>query len=125
MDPVARAATTGDVDGLLLSFASTDPRYSFAEVGPDGLVVRTAEKRAISAAALMGAYFFTRAGDFVRAGEQLVREQLSSAMPEYYVSLAFNTLLASGARIGLVHGDFYCFGTPEELAAFVETGAPV
>jgi NDP-sugar pyrophosphorylase family protein len=124
-DAMQRAAATGDVDGLLLSFRSSDPRYSFAEVGPDGLVVRTAEKRAISEHALMGAYAFTRAELLLEAAAALVAEQISAAMPEYYVSLVFNRLLAQGRRVGLVTGDFYCFGTPEELARFEETGAPV
>jgi NDP-sugar pyrophosphorylase family protein len=114
-----------DVDGLLLSFHSTEPRYSFAEVGPDGRVVRTAEKQAISTDALMGVYSFTSARVFIEAAERLVARQIDAAMPEYYVSLVFNELIASGRGVGLVRGDFYCFGTPEELARFEETGAPV
>lgn len=114
-----------DLDGLLLSFRSTQPRYSFAEVGGDGLVVRTAEKQAISSDALMGVYSFTRAAVFLEAADRLMARQIDSAMPEYYVSLVFNELIATGRRVGLVHGDFYCFGTPEELAAYQATGAPV
>ncbi|MGY1748054.1 MULTISPECIES: glycosyltransferase family 2 protein [unclassified Modestobacter] len=114
-----------DVDGLLLSFHSDLPRYSFAEVGADGLVTRTAEKQAISTDALMGVYSFTSARVFLDAAERLVARQIDAAMPEYYVSLVFNELIGSGRRVGLVRGDFYCFGTPEELAAFEETGAPV
>jgi NDP-sugar pyrophosphorylase family protein len=114
-----------DVDGLLLSFASTEPRYSFAEVGPDGHVVRTAEKQAISSDALMGVYSFTSARVFLDAADRLMAKQIDAAMPEYYVSLIFNELIASGRRVGLVRGDFYCFGTPEELAAYQATGLPV
>jgi NDP-sugar pyrophosphorylase family protein len=114
-----------DVDGLLLSFHSTEPRYSFAEVGPDGRVVRTAEKQAISSDALMGVYSFTSARVFLEAAERLVERQIDAAMPEYYVSLVFNELIDAGRPVGLVRGDFYCFGTPEELARYEETGAPV
>jgi len=114
-----------DVDGLLLSFHSSLPRYSFAELGPDGLVVRTAEKQAISTDALMGVYSFTTARVFLDAAKRLVERQIDAAMPEYYVSLVFNELITSGRRVGLVRGDFFCFGTPEELAAFEATGAPV
>jgi NDP-sugar pyrophosphorylase family protein len=121
---MARAAA-GGADGLLLSFASSDPRYSFAEVGPDGAVVRTAEKRAISSHALAGVYSFARAGTFLEAGRQLVARQVDASMPEYYVSLVFNELISAGRRIALVDGDFYCFGTPEELERFERTGAPV
>ena len=122
---LAAAVERRDVDGLLLSFRSTEPRYSFAEVGPDGLVVRTAEKQAISSDALMGVYSFTSARVFLEAADRLMAKQIGAAMPEYYVSLLFNELIASGRRVGLVRGDFYCFGTPEELAAFEATGEPV
>ncbi|GAA2035931.1 glycosyltransferase family 2 protein [Pseudokineococcus marinus] len=116
---------SGDVDGLLLSFRSRDPRYSFAELDEHGLVVRTAEKRAVSEHALMGAYTFARAGVFLEAADALMQRQVGEAMPEYYVSLVFNEMLAAGRRVGLVEGDFYCFGTPEELEQFLATGAPV
>ncbi|WP_147251758.1 glycosyltransferase family 2 protein [Blastococcus sp. TF02-8] len=119
------AVESRDVDGLLLSFHSIEPRYSFAEVDDRGRVVRTAEKRAISSDALMGVYSFTSAGVFMEAADRLMEKQIGVAMPEYYVSLVFNELIDSGRRVGLVRGDFYCFGTPEELAAFEATGAPV
>ena len=120
-----RATVEGDVDALLLSFRSTQPRYSFAEVGEDGLVRRTAEKRAISSDALMGVYAFTAARTFLDAADRLMTRQVDAAMPEYYVSLVFNELISSGRRVGLVRGDFFSFGTPEELAAYLATGAPV
>ncbi|SEO70361.1 glycosyltransferase family 2 protein [Trujillonella endophytica] len=122
---LAGAVERQDLDGLLLSFRSTEPRYSFAEVDADGLVVRTAEKQAISADALMGVYSFTSARVFLEAADRLMARQIDAAMPEYYVSLVFNELIASGRRVGLVRGDFYCFGTPEELAAYQATGRPV
>jgi NDP-sugar pyrophosphorylase family protein len=120
-----RALERRDIDGLLLSFRSTEPRYSFAEVDGDGFVVRTAEKQAISSDALMGVYSFTTARVFLDAADRLMARQTDAAMPEYYVSLVFNELIATGRRVGLVRGDFYCFGTPEELAAYQATGAPV
>jgi NDP-sugar pyrophosphorylase family protein len=119
------AVDSRDVDGLLLSFHSTEPRYSFAEVGEEGTVVRTAEKQAISSDALMGVYSFTSARVFLEAADRLMERQIGATMPEYYVSLVFNELIDAGRRVGLVRGDFYCFGTPEELAAFEATGAPV
>jgi NDP-sugar pyrophosphorylase family protein len=105
-------------DGLLLSFTSTDPRYSFAETDEKGMVVRTAEKVAISDHALMGAYFFTRADNFLQAAHELMGRELSETMKEYYVSFIYNVLLDQGKKIGLATGTFYCFGTPEELAQY-------
>lgn len=118
-------AAGGAADGVLLSFPSTDPRYSFAETDREGRVVRTAEKVAISENALMGVYFFRRAGDFVRAAEEVVASARASETPESYLSLVYNRLLERGATIALATGTFYCFGTPEELAAYRETHLPV
>jgi NDP-sugar pyrophosphorylase family protein len=110
-------------DGVLLSFDSTDPRYSFAETNDEGIVVRTAEKQAISNNALAGAYFFTRAGEFLEAAHELVARQISATMKEYYISLIYNILLEKGKKIGLAKGKFYCFGTPEELDSYIKSAA--
>jgi len=107
-------------DGLLLSFDSNDPRYSFAEVNDDGIVTRTAEKVAISTNALMGAYFFTKASTFLDAAHELVDRQLDETMKEYFVSLIYNILIDTGRRVGLAKGSFTSFGTPEELQRYLD-----
>lgn len=123
-ETIARAAD-GEADGVLLSFRSADPRYSFAETDGNGTVVRTAEKVAISDNALMGVYYFSRARDFIEAAREVVAAARASETAESYLSLVYNRLLDRGATIALARGDFYCFGTPEELAAYRETGLPV
>ena len=47
--------------GMLVSFDSELPKYSYAEVDADMNVIRTAEKEVISHYALCGAYFFSKA----------------------------------------------------------------
>lgn len=116
-----QAVENDNYDGLLLSFDSSDPRYSFAEIDEDGLVVRTAEKVAISNNALMGAYFFTRASTFLDAAHELLSQEISETMKEYYVSLIYNILIDNNKRIGLAKGSFTSFGTPEELQNYLDT----
>ncbi len=115
-----QAVEDNSYDGLLLSFDSSDPRYSFAETDENGLVVRTAEKVAISNNALMGAYFFTRASTFLDAAHELLSRDISESMKEYYVSLIYNILIDSNKRIGLAKGSFTSFGTPEELQNYLD-----
>lgn len=104
----------------LLTFTSTDPRYSFAETDDDGYVIRTAEKQAISNRAIWGAYFFGRADTLMEAGEELLRQPLSEAMKEYYISFLYNLILAKGGKVLAAPVDEYAsFGTPEELDAYV------
>lgn len=116
---IQQSMTAGIFDGLLLSFDSDQPRYSYAEIDENNVVIRTAEKVVISNNALMGAYFFTRAGSFLDAARQLMSNEISETMKEYYVSLIYNILIENGKKIGLAKGIFYCFGTPEELNAYV------
>lgn len=110
--------------GVLLSFTSSDPRYSFAKIGKDGFVQETSEKNPISNHALMGAYFFSKASHFIAAAEQLVQSQLSKQVLEHYISQTFNYMLREGKKVAIASGNFYCFGTPEELAQYLKTGQP-
>lgn len=121
-DMMREAVENDHYDGLLLSFDSSDPRYSFAKIDDRGMVVRTAEKVAISSNALMGAYFFAKASTFLDAAHTLMERQLGDDMKEYYVSLIYNILIESGKRIGLAKGNFTSFGTPEELNRYLERG---
>lgn len=112
-------------DGGLLTFSSRDPRYSFVEVARGGDAVRAVEKVAISDRAIMGAYYFRRAGRFFQIAAEMVERGLDGDVAELYVSGAVNRLIADGGRVRVASGDFYCFGTPEELAEYERTGRPV
>ncbi len=117
----ARLAEQGGLDGLLASFRSCDPRYSFAELGEDGMVVRTAEKVAISDHALLGGYWFGTGERFFGLAERFLSEGLPEGLKEYYLSHLFNMLLADGGKVGLADVDSYdIWGTPEELEAYLE-----
>lgn len=118
---VSAAADPESIAGGLLTFTSRDPRYSYAETRGD-LVVRTAEKVAISDHAITGAYFFSKARYFIEAAQAQVASPLEGE-PEYYLSSVYNALIKSGRRVSWSSVDsFASFGTPEELAAFERRG---
>ena len=105
--------------GALVSFESSEPRYSYAELGPDGFVVRTAEKEVISNHALCGAYFFSTGKRFKQIAHQLLDEP-EFKKPEYYVSLLYNYLLADGEKVRLATmEEYYSYGTPEEIIKYI------
>lgn len=105
--------------GALVSFTSDQPKYSYAEVGDDGLVKRTAEKEVISSHALCGAYFFSSGKRFKQVAHQLLDEP-EFKKPEYYVSLLYNYLLARGEKVYLAPmEEYYSYGTPEELQRYL------
>lgn len=104
--------------GLLVSFDSNLPKYSYAEVDCYFRVIRTAEKEVISSHALCGAYFFSTGKSFLSAAHKLLNEQ-SFSKPEYYVSLLYNYLLKNNEVIKLIKtDDYFSYGTPEELKLY-------
>lgn len=105
--------------GMLVSFDSQEPKYSYAELNENNVVIRTAEKEVISNHALCGAYFFSSARGFLQAAHQLLNEPVFTK-PEFYVSLLYNYLLKSGEKVRLAKmEEFYSYGTPEELKRYL------
>lgn len=105
--------------GMLVSFESDSPRYSYAECNDDGIVIRTAEKEVISNHALCGAYFFSSAKLFLDVAHRLMSEP-DFKKPEYYVSLLYNYILSDGGVVKLAPmEEYYSYGTPEELNRYL------
>lgn len=109
-----------EVDGgILVSFDSDQPKYSYAEVDENNNVIRTAEKEVISPHALCGAYFFSKTQSFLTAADAMLADTHFSK-PEFYVSLLFNILLKNGEHVRLVKMEEYrSYGTPEELKHYM------
>ncbi len=105
----------GKKDGVLGSFklAAKDPKWSFARLGPGGMVLAVAEKIQISDNALTGLYHFTDAADFFSAaGEALA----GPAAGELYVAPLYNTLIAAGREFVLDEArGITPLGTPEDV----------
>ena len=101
--------------GALVSFTSDNPRYSYAAVKDNDIVIRTAEKEVISNHALCGAYFFSSGQCFLQAAHRLLGEQ-NFQKPEFYVSLLYNYLLDNHETVRLATmEEYHSYGTPEEL----------
>lgn len=101
--------------GVLVSFDSDNPRFSYAVVDSANTVVKTAEKQVISNHAIAGAYFFAHAAAFLRSAKELTSRPTAQ---EFYVSLLYNLMIDRGEVVLLAKTDMYrSFGTPEELHA--------
>ena len=110
-------------DGVLGSFSlsAKDPKWSFARLGPGGLVSEVAEKVQISDNALTGLYHFTSAEDFFTAASEAVG---GNAPGELYVAPLYNKLIAAGRSFVLDEARSVTpLGTPEDLARLVCDGA--
>ena len=101
-------------DGVLLTFTSREPKFSFLARDEAGRVTRTVEKQAISSDAICGAYFFNRKDLFVQGAEAYLK---NCQYNEFFMSGVYNEMIAGGQNIrGLATDLHISFGTPEEYA---------
>lgn len=105
-------------DGILLTFNSTDDRYSYAAV-KHGRVTYTAEKNPISNHAITSPYFFKRVSDFFDMFIEMEKFFSSDTQTykEMYMSVIYNFLCVNkNKKVITVDVDkIISLGTPEEL----------
>lgn len=112
-----------NLDGSILTFQdkTRDPKWSFARVGNDGLVLQVKEKQAISEFATVGIYLFSRGHDFVDAAVEMIMAQ-DRVNGEYYTCPTYNYLIGKRKKIGffLIRSeDMHGLGTPQDYENFL------
>ena len=109
-------------DGLIMTFWSDHPKWSYCRMAPGGLVTEVVEKKVISNDATVGIYNFARGSDYVSSAEAMIREN-RRVNGEFYVAPTYNILIEKGARVvtmktGKEGSGMYGLGIPEDLAIF-------
>lgn len=109
-----------DIDGSILTFEATHPKWSYAKLNEDGFVVEVAEKKPISKHATVGIYFWKRGKDYVECAESMIAKDIR-VNNEFYVCPVYNEALLRGARVKTFHIDkMWGLGTPEDLDLFLK-----
>jgi HAD superfamily hydrolase (TIGR01509 family) len=109
-----------NVDGGIVSFTATHPKWSFAKVDENGLVTEVAEKNPISDIATVGVYYWKHGSDYVKYAEQMIEKNIR-VNNEFYVCPVFNEAIGDGKQIRTFHIDrMWGIGTPEDLNYFLE-----
>ena len=111
-----------DIDGGILTFTATHPKWSFAKLDDSGFVERVAEKDPISDVATVGLYFWTRGSDYVKYAKQMIEKDIRTNN-EFYVCPVYNEAIADGKKIKTYHIDrkqMWGLGTPEDLDTFTK-----
>lgn len=113
----------GNVDGGILTFENTHPKWSYARLDHDGNVIEVAEKNPISTHATVGVYYWTRGSDYVKYAEQMITKDIR-VNGEFYVCPVFNEAIQDGKIIRTWDVDeMWGLGTPEDLKHFLENHA--
>jgi len=109
-----------DVDGGIVTFKSSHPKWSFAKVNEDGAVTEVAEKIPISDNATVGYYFWKHGSDFVKYAEEMIKKNIR-VNNEFYVCPVFNQAIEDGKQIKIFNvNKMWGLGTPEDLCYFLE-----
>ena len=109
-----------NVDGGILTFEATHPKWSFAKLGNDGFVSEVAEKKPISNIATAGIYYWTHGSNYVKYAEQMIEKDIRTNN-EFYVCPVYNEAIQDGKKVKVFQIEkMWGLGTPEDLEVFLK-----
>ena len=116
------AFSNDHIDGAIVTFEATHPKWSYAKLGDDGFVSEVAEKKPISKHATVGVYFWRKGSDYVKYAEQMIDKNIR-VNNEFYVCPVFNEAIGDNKKIRIFEIEkegMWGIGTPEDLNYFLE-----
>lgn len=108
-------------DGSLITFNSSDAKFSFAKT-ENHFVVDIKEKEVISSNAIGGFYFISHGCDFIKSAINTII-YCEKTNNEFYISSVCDNLIKNGKQIVIYNvdnGEIDCVGTPEQLNTFIQ-----
>lgn len=111
------------LDGAIITFHSSHPRWSYARVGRKGDVVEVAEKKVISENATVGVYYFRKGSDFVKGATSMIEKDIRFDN-EFYVCPVYNELILVGKKVKIwpiKESQMHSLGTPEDLRGYQDS----
>lgn len=107
--------TMTNVDGIVFTFNSVHPKWSFVKTNSRGIVSEVAEKLPISDIATCGIYWYKKGSDFVKYAERMIEKNIR-VNNEFYIAPVYNELILDKKTLipYFVH-KMYGIGTPEDL----------
>ena len=108
------------MDGSIVTFKATHPKWSFAKVDNNNMVTEVAEKNPISDNATVGFYYWSKGSDFVKYAEEMIKKN-DRVNNEFYVCPVFNHAINDKKRILAYEIEkMYGLDTPEDLNYFLK-----
>lgn len=110
-----------DIDGTILTFPSTHPKWSYAKTDEHGFVTEVAEKKPISDRATVGIYYWKKGIDYVKYANQMISKNIRTNN-EFYVCPVYNEAVQDNKKVKIFdikESDMWGLGTPEDLSVFL------
>ena len=113
--------TSKDIDGGILTFNSTHPKWSYAKTDDNGTVTEVAEKNPISTNATVGIYYWKAGKNYVTSAEEMIEKNIR-VNNEFYVCPVYNQAIEKSQKIIIEEiNEMWGIGTPEDLDTFLQT----
>ena len=114
-----------NLDGLILCFTDTNPKWSFVKIDENNIVTEVAEKNPISNIATAGMYIWSKGQYFIDAAKSMIEKNIR-VNNEFYVCPVYNQNVEMGHRIGITYvTEMHGVGTPEDLDIFLSQDSSV
>tara|TARA_B100000902_G_scaffold394273_1_gene450265 strand:+ start:277 stop:1656 length:1380 start_codon:yes stop_codon:yes gene_type:complete len=108
-----------DIDGGILTFKATHPKWSYAKINNSGFVTEVAEKNPISDNATVGVYYWKKGKDYIDFAEEMIEKNIR-VNNEFYVCPVYNQAIEKNKRIKISEVEkMWGIGTPEDLESFL------
>ena len=108
-------------DGVILTFNSQHPRWSYARTNKKGEVLETAEKKVISNHATAGIYYFRQGKLFVEAAISMISKDIRFNN-DFYFCPVYNEMILLGQKViiwEIKQSQMHGLGTPEDLNRYL------
>lgn len=113
-----------DIDGGIVTFEASHPKWSYAKIGSSGYVTEVAEKKVISNNATVGIYYWKHGKDYVKYAEEMIEKNIR-VNNEFYVCPVFNQAIDDNKKIKAKKIEkMWGIGTPEDLDQFLKNYQP-
>jgi HAD superfamily hydrolase (TIGR01509 family) len=107
------------VDGGIVTFKATHPKWSFVKADKNGFVTEVAEKNPISDNATVGFYYWKKGSDYVKYAEQMIEKNIRTNN-EFYICPVFNEAIGDSKKVKMYEcEDMWGLGTPEDLQNYL------
>ena len=109
-----------NIDGGILTFKGSHPKWSYSRLGEDGYIAEVAEKRPISDNATVGIYYWQKGADYVKYAEDMIQKNIR-VNNEFYVCPVYNQGIEDGKKFKIFEiPKMWGIGDPESLDYYLK-----
>jgi HAD superfamily hydrolase (TIGR01509 family) len=113
---------SNNLDGGIVTFRDTDPKWSFAKIDENGIVTEVAEKRQISDISTVGFYYWVKGSDYVKYAEQMINKNIR-VNGEFFIAPVYNEAIIDNKKFTTFDiKKMFGLGIPNDLQIFLNSG---